>query len=215
MFFSCPFVHGAVMWRHEPVRHHVGWYDPRFAYSQDYDFWSRIATRFAIANIPEYLVRYREHPASMTSTYGDRLLEGDLMRRAAIRDALHWHSCSVGEQDARVRGMAALLRQSRLTGLTAEQARTATDDLLALQTALCRRQSTPADDARRHRRSVRSAISRGLVRVCARAADEGRIADARRLLAAAYGVYWPALARRSAAHLAARLIHPSSRTVPS
>jgi hypothetical protein len=133
------------------------------------------------------------------------------MRRSAIRDALGWQS-PIEEQEARVRTMAALLRPSQLTDLTPDQARRATADLLALQAALCQRAATPADEARRHRRAVRSAISRGLVRVCARTADAGRFADARRMLAAAYAVYWPALARRSAAHLAARLLRPS-RTV--
>jgi glycosyltransferase involved in cell wall biosynthesis len=68
MFFFCPFVHSAVMWRRELVHAHIGSYNDTFSYAQDHELWARIACRFAVANLPQFLVRYREHPQSMTET---------------------------------------------------------------------------------------------------------------------------------------------------
>jgi hypothetical protein len=94
--------------------------------------------------------------------------------------------------------------------LTPEAASRGVRDMLALQSWMCRRYEVERRLARRHRRSVRAVMSRGLIRVSRRSADQGRMKDARRLLAAAYRVYWPALVHRSAARLAARLIRRES-----
>lgn len=67
LLFYDPFIHGAVMFRRELVRNAVGRYDEAFPYVQDYDLWSRIARGLPVANLPEYLVRYRHSPTSMSN----------------------------------------------------------------------------------------------------------------------------------------------------
>ena len=82
LLFLCPFIHSSVMLRKNPVLKKIGAYDESFIYAQDYDLWSRIASRLPVANLPEYLVRYRVSPQSMTSTYGD--IVRDEIRRTSI-----------------------------------------------------------------------------------------------------------------------------------
>lgn len=62
-----PFVHSSVMLRRDALRE-VGGYstDPERQPPEDYELWSRIARRHAVANIPEVLHIYREVPGSMS-----------------------------------------------------------------------------------------------------------------------------------------------------
>jgi Glycosyl transferase family 2 len=69
LLYYCPFVHSAVTIRRQALTDSGG-FDESFAYSCDYDLWSRIARRSLVANIPEHLVDYRLSPASMTETLG-------------------------------------------------------------------------------------------------------------------------------------------------
>jgi len=48
---------------------------------QDYDLWLRMAERFRLANLPDRLVRYRKHPASIGSIYAG--LSASIVRRIA------------------------------------------------------------------------------------------------------------------------------------
>jgi hypothetical protein len=80
LLFFCPFVHSAVMFRRALVLENVGFYDPAYQYSMDFDLWARIAARYRVANLPEPLVRLRLHDRSMTSTFGDRTREGHRLR---------------------------------------------------------------------------------------------------------------------------------------
>jgi hypothetical protein len=188
-------------------------YDETFAYSQDFELWARITSRFAVANLAAFLLRVREHPRSMTATYGDRTLEGERLRLATVIDALGWGQPAGAEQAARFRAMAALLHGNHIE-LTGQQALRAVSDVLALQAALCRRNGVQEIVARRHRRGVRFSISRGLVRLGHQCADQGRAADARQLLIGSWRVYPPGLARLSGARLAARLLQSASPPGP-
>jgi Glycosyl transferase family 2 len=73
LLFYCPFVHSAMILRKQLVVEQIGLYNESFIYSQDYDLWCRIASRFPVANLDEYLVRYRITSVSMTSTYGAKV----------------------------------------------------------------------------------------------------------------------------------------------
>jgi glycosyltransferase involved in cell wall biosynthesis len=84
LLFICPFVHSAVMFRRRAVTQEIGLYDKAFIYAQDYDLWSRIASRLPVANLPEYLMRYRMTPRSMTSTFGH--VVQDETRRISIEN---------------------------------------------------------------------------------------------------------------------------------
>ncbi len=59
-----PFFHSSVMFRRE-VLDHVGYYDENFKYSQDYEFFSRIAMKYKIANLSEVLGNRRIHKKNL------------------------------------------------------------------------------------------------------------------------------------------------------
>lgn len=82
LMFFCPFVHSSIMLRKTAVLEKIGVYNEEFVYAQDYELWSRIAAQLPVANLPEYLVRFRMSEGSMTETYGD-VAENEI-RRAAI-----------------------------------------------------------------------------------------------------------------------------------
>jgi hypothetical protein len=69
LLFNNPFVHSSVMLRKSALEQ-VGGYstDPARQPPEDYEFWSRIARSFPVANIPEILQVYREIPRSMSRT---------------------------------------------------------------------------------------------------------------------------------------------------
>jgi len=60
-----PFLHSSVMMR-STLLQQVGVYRPAFEGAEDYDLWVRIAEIAQVANLPECLLQYREHPASVT-----------------------------------------------------------------------------------------------------------------------------------------------------
>jgi len=68
LLFGNSFTHTSVMFRRKIVAGEMGGYDESFIYEQDYDLWSRIASRHGVMNIPLTLVDYRIHPFSMSST---------------------------------------------------------------------------------------------------------------------------------------------------
>jgi glycosyltransferase involved in cell wall biosynthesis len=55
-----PLAHPAVMMRRDVIRE-AGGYRPQFQYAEDYDLWLRVGERWAIANLPELVLRYRNH----------------------------------------------------------------------------------------------------------------------------------------------------------
>ena len=85
LLFDCPFTHSTVMWRREPVARHIGNYDLAFQYAMDWELWSRVASRFRVANIPEVLAAYRLGPHSMTETHAGVDVEIQAARLAALR----------------------------------------------------------------------------------------------------------------------------------
>ena len=69
--FANPFVHPTVMFRTSVVRAELGGfrseYDP---FAQDYELWSRLMERHAVANLPDRLVRHRVHGSSIMGVAG-------------------------------------------------------------------------------------------------------------------------------------------------
>ncbi|NIO15991.1 MAG: glycosyltransferase [Deltaproteobacteria bacterium] len=59
------FAHGSVMFRKECVEK-VGYYREAFQASQDYDLWLRIAEYYDMANIPEFLYKWRLNVESIS-----------------------------------------------------------------------------------------------------------------------------------------------------
>jgi glycosyltransferase involved in cell wall biosynthesis len=77
-------IHPTTMMRTEAVRQ-VGGYRPQFVPSEDIDLFLRLLeTGGRAANLPDVLLKYRQHPASANHT---RFLEQEEKRRACIADA--------------------------------------------------------------------------------------------------------------------------------
>lgn len=60
-------VHPSVMLRRTAVER-VGGYDRRFRYAQDKELWLRLAETGGLANLPSYLLWYREHASSISTS---------------------------------------------------------------------------------------------------------------------------------------------------
>lgn len=104
-----PFIHPTVMFRAEAARR-VGGYHAAFEAGEDYDFWLRLADIGEVAILPELLIRYREHGASVTRTrqlrqiYSARLAKlaaaarqaGQPDPSAALTTPPDWHDASPG-----------------------------------------------------------------------------------------------------------------------
>lgn len=78
-----PFLHSSIMLR-KSLLQDVGFYRPAFQGAEDYDLWLRLSEVTKIANLPECLLQYRVHPASVTHAAGVRqLFSVRLAQRAA------------------------------------------------------------------------------------------------------------------------------------
>ncbi len=122
LYFRNPISHSSALIR-RTAGEEVGWY--RDFASDDYDLWSRISARHAIANIPKVLVQYRMWAGNFTLTH-----EGaeEATARTVIRER---SSLLLGEDvpEADVRALR----------LVMEGARALTLDQVRLAAALCRR----------------------------------------------------------------------------
>ena len=92
MIFYNPFIHGSVCFSLEKARA-LGGFDPSFRIAQDYELWSRLVPRGLADNLPERLVSYRLHAASVTAATQDShrkfLLEkiaAQALRAAGLHD---------------------------------------------------------------------------------------------------------------------------------
>jgi glycosyltransferase involved in cell wall biosynthesis len=62
--FRSPVLHPGSMFRREVVRE-AGAYRPEFIVAQDYDLWTRLLSHGVVANLPQFLLRYRVHAKSV------------------------------------------------------------------------------------------------------------------------------------------------------
>jgi hypothetical protein len=161
LLFFCPFVHSSVMFRRSVVGA-VGAYDPACRYSLDFEYWTRIARRHRVANLPEPLVRLRFHVGSMTSTYGEQTREGHRMRVRRVARLLGMDRRPDAEKEA-VHARLAGLMFGPWTGLGAGEALKAVDDVLRLQVAFARDAGLPREEAAAHRYALRRHLGRALL----------------------------------------------------
>ncbi|HTI80192.1 MAG TPA: glycosyltransferase family 2 protein [Acetobacteraceae bacterium] len=106
LLWNNPFVHASVMFRRE-VTEVIGVYstDPARQPPEDYEYWSRIARRYPVANLPERLVIYRETPSSMSRQGPNPFLDRLLL--IAAENLAHWNGLT--EPDAACKDAVALL----------------------------------------------------------------------------------------------------------
>jgi len=152
LLFYCPFVHSAVMFRKQAVLERVGFYNEALAYSSDYDLWYRIASCMQVANLDEYLVKYRVAPESMTATYGDKTQEGQQMRIARMAHLLGWDKTNTALNEERFGRIHAILFGTS-TELPKQDIR-AIGEILRLQSTFCKSFNISRRDGVIHRIKV-------------------------------------------------------------
>jgi glycosyltransferase involved in cell wall biosynthesis len=72
ILFDSPFVHSSVVYRRDAVTA-AGLYDEEgAAHVEDYELWSRIASRYKVANLREPLLRYLDNPEGVSHSRRDQ-----------------------------------------------------------------------------------------------------------------------------------------------
>ncbi len=69
LLFDNPFLHSSMMLRRRLLDTHGLRFDPAYPHSEDYDFWVRCTSIADMANLPEVLVRYNDHPANISHRF--------------------------------------------------------------------------------------------------------------------------------------------------
>jgi glycosyltransferase involved in cell wall biosynthesis len=193
LLFICPFVHSSVMLRKAVAPEKVGFYNETFLYAQDYELWSRISSQFPVANLPEYLVRYRMSSGSMTSTYGD-IVQNEIRRTSTANLA---NLIGRYQADRLVQGDDAFANMSALLfgdfrRLSPQEAVEAWDQIRCLLLAFCHQNKGDRRDFKLQSRDLRSRIARRFVEIGHQRIDEN-IYPVMRLFLEAYRVHWPLL----------------------
>jgi hypothetical protein len=75
LLFYTSLAHPTVIMRRSFLEKHELRYEERFKNAEDYDLWERCALLFQLANIPEALLLYRLHAASMSRTLSSEQAE--------------------------------------------------------------------------------------------------------------------------------------------
>jgi glycosyltransferase involved in cell wall biosynthesis len=91
LYFYCPFIHSAVMFKKDAVMQ-AGGYSVRAHNFEDYLLWVRLSAKGKFANLAEPLIRVRFNPASVTidekwRSRRFRTLKRDVIRRGDITEA--------------------------------------------------------------------------------------------------------------------------------
>ncbi|MBL8669503.1 MAG: glycosyltransferase [Alphaproteobacteria bacterium] len=93
-----PFHHPTVMIRRDVLLRNGLAYDPRYAFNQDFDLWTRLLPHARAANLAEPLLRYRIHGANMSTTRATEMYEASVAFTARrIRDELPGFQASEAE----------------------------------------------------------------------------------------------------------------------
>jgi glycosyltransferase involved in cell wall biosynthesis len=147
MLAAIAFCGPAVMFRREVVMAHEVRYDPEMSLAEDFDFYSKLSRLGRLANLPQRLLDYREHQASLSHRHTLRQ-DGlaDLISRRNLQAAGlagPWSEADwtlMRSWDARARDLAPeqLARQWRLLGRFLGQAFTELD-VPSLDRAIIRR----------------------------------------------------------------------------
>lgn len=70
LIFDNPFLHSSMMLRRHLLDEHGLRYDPAYQHTEDYDLWVRCSELMDLVNVPEVLMRYRDHPGNVSHQYG-------------------------------------------------------------------------------------------------------------------------------------------------
>lgn len=85
--FENIFGHSTVMLRRGVLEQHGLRYDPSYLHAEDYEFWVRCARHTRLHNLPEALVRYRDHDSNVSSRHAAaQKLTADRIREEQLAD---------------------------------------------------------------------------------------------------------------------------------
>lgn len=192
LMLFCPFVHSSVMLRKTAVLEKIGVYNEAFVYAQDYELWSRIAAQLPVANLPEYLVRFRMSAESMTSTYGD-IAENETRRAAIVNLAaiIDFEAARrLAGSETELDNMRALLFGD-YRRLSASEAIATSRSILPLLHAFTERHKDEPRDCRLLEKEIRSRIALRLIEIACR--TEQNFIVLKELILEARRVQWAAL----------------------
>ena len=179
LVFYCPMVHSTVLYRRSVVLD-AGGYDDTFRYASDYELWSRLATRYRLANLPAVLLAYRLTPGSLTATIGIASGEGERVALASATSLLELAGRRPPTSEAH-RAMSAMVSGAPVAE-PQEAMEAAFQGILELLEMFSRQPSVSTAEALDLRTEVRATLRRRLLERMAELDDE-RFARLRTLVA--------------------------------
>lgn len=108
LLFSVPFVHPSMMIRSEIFNEVL--FDKEYIHAEDYDLWTRISRKHKVANIPDFLIKYRWHETNVSVTNSkkqeevkDRIInrELNLLGLTPNNEELYLHKVSFTQFDVK------------------------------------------------------------------------------------------------------------------
>jgi len=180
LLFYCPFVHSGTMLRRTHFVHEISFYDETIRYGEDHDLWLRASRLKPLTNYPEYLVRYRLNPHSMSETYGEVTLEGTMVAVSAVASLLGWVDDHAEMNLGRFRKLFALM-YGDLGGLEPSEVDALAATVRELHVAFCAEYKLERSVARRHETWLRAWLSRRYTRLAHRCVTEGLRSEALKL----------------------------------
>lgn len=201
--FCNAFAHSAVTIRKSALDE-AGLYDESLRYAMDYDLWVRISARMRVANLGEFLVRWRTRTDSLTARLGedterlDRVAD-DVARRLA------WPDLSPAERRRRAAILCGIVAGSPVDA-TVSDARWALGALTDLHADFCREHVQSAERVNSLRRSMRRDTATSLLWMAHRYPDTQSYGSAWSLMRLAARLDPGILRTRAGTSLAAKLV---------
>lgn len=180
-YFFNPFVHSAVVFRRRLVLDRLGMFDESLPFAQDHEYWWRIARHLPVANLPEFLMRFRIHAGSLTAAQGKSEDVGYRLRVNAVAHLLGWKESSPNSIERRYDAMSALWR-GKDGEQTAASILAAVDDVLHLHSAFTQGHRLSLAEHRAHRAAVLRRIGWRVFGLAQRSSENGDIHGAWRLI---------------------------------
>ena len=172
LLFSNALLHSSVVIRRS-LLDEVGVYNESIGYGEDYELWSRVASRFAVANLARPLVLYRLGGLSKTATIASARAQADAIAGANVDHVAGLrHAWSVSSS-AELASEARRLLLSSDTHFDGRAAAELASDILELQRAYATFFRLTPSAANRHRAKI-TAILASRLRSIGRATGNAR-----------------------------------------
>ena len=180
LLFYCPFVHSSMMLNKELFLQDVGLYNEEYLYAQDHELWLRTSRQHSITNFPDYLVRYRIHPHSMTATHGEPVNEGVWLTTAAVGSLLGWDEDNQVASEVHYKKMSELLYGNEVS-LNLAEIEQVTAAIWKLHRAFEKAYGLSLSESQRHKKKLCSWMSQRYVRIAVGYLERRRHSDAKQL----------------------------------